>query len=225
MPSTVGTEDSPCQAELASTDSSVSTNSQTAAASSTTKYLYPSDINVLQAKRKGQIVIGSWKDDDDELAGFGLLEPKQEKKPKASKRTGKNRQERALSEWTARDVASEFCDRLKEKFPNNPPLVNSYKLSMILGKNRKEYGYTAEVEMKLVEKWFLDGHWHNAPSRHQYLLGSFLNMFKQYGSDLLNNSGVSESEEVTQLVASDGTKFPDTAVGRRWLEKHEEALK
>jgi DNA-binding Lrp family transcriptional regulator len=233
MPSAVGMakgkEESPCQAELASTDVQVVLSTDSTSTSTTNTWIYPSD----KSKRRKELVVSRRWNDDDDIAGFGLLDT-EDSKPKTpvKKNTGKTRHLRPQSEWTALDVASEFTSRLMAQFPGNMTLINTKNLAIALAKNRKQYGFSSELELVLMDKWFADEkNLRNAPSRHQFLIGSFLNLFKSDVEEGYSQLGVrmpqttpEASTAVKKLYASDGTPYDDTPLGRRFLAMHEEKL-
>lgn len=234
MPSGVGMatkkDTSPCQADLASTDVQVVLSTNSTSTSTNNSWIYPSD----KSRRRKELRVGRrWSDDDSELAGFGLLDT-EDSKPKqtAKKNTGKTRHLRPQSEWTALDVASEFTARLMSQFPGNLTLINTKNLAIALAKNRKDYGFSPELELVLMDKWFADErNLRNATTRHQFLIGSFLNMFKSDVEDGYSKLGVrmpqvnpEVSTAVKKLYASDGTPYDDTPLGRRFLAMHEERL-
>jgi len=123
------------------------TNSSDSKLSPVSKESYKEDTSYLLnpegvRERGAVIVIRKGYDDGDDLAGFGLLEPKEESKP-VKKSDPKTRGRRPQSEWTPMDVASEFSFLVGRKFPWLPGSVNVHILSRALAKYRNQYGTTA----------------------------------------------------------------------------------
>jgi hypothetical protein len=62
-----------------------------------------------------QVPMRKYDDDGDNLAGFGLVEPKDAPQPKIRKSDPKTRGRRPEHEWTAMDVAAEFSYQVGRK--------------------------------------------------------------------------------------------------------------
>jgi hypothetical protein len=180
-----------------------------------------------------------WKDTsgDDDIAGFGLFEEEMSQgqpKPKADKRKSSTRSQRPQSEWTANDIAAEFSERLAKLFPYTPGLVNVSAIRGALLKNRKQYGITPDIEMEIIRMFFADArNTKNADENARNIHAKFLHMFKTHLKDayaslgiaMPKNEAVTQSTEVDYLVASDGQRFDNSAIGRRLLKQHEQDLK
>ena len=77
-------------------------------------------------------------DDGEDLAGFGLVEPKDPPAIKVRKTDPKTRGKRPQHEWTAMDVAAEFSYQVGRKYPLLPGTVNVAKLAGALRKFRTQ---------------------------------------------------------------------------------------
>ena len=178
-----------------------------------------------------------WQDDDDEIAGVGLfpdeLPAKQAQGQTSDKRKPATRGRRPVTEWTSYDVAAEFSYRLSRKFPLIPGLVNVKELAGTLAKNRKNFGITPVVEMELMEMFFGDERrWRSAEAAPHLVHRKFIRMFTTELETALNNLGMIDemaspvdSEDKTDYIyASDGTRFVNSHLGRKSLERHENEL-
>lgn len=181
-----------------------------------------------RAPKKEIIVVGRWKDDDEDLAGVGLLDfdaPVAAKK--ISKRDPKTRRQRPQEEWTPADVASEFSSRVYDKIRGIPGLVNTNALRGALAANRSRFEMNATLEMELLERFFGDERnlaaIKGSPKKAH---GIFLNYIT------MNVSKVVEAFEMTAddkeehyIYASDGKRFDKSLPGRRDLKEYEEKLR
>lgn len=171
-----------------------------------------------------ETMVNRWSEDDD-VAGFGLLEgPVPE--PKVSKKDPKTRFQRPKEDWTAMDVASEFSSRVYAKVRGIPGMVNTMGLRGALASNRTKYGVTAEVELALIDKFFADGRNLNAIKRTpKGTVGIFLNFVTNNIQKVQAMPTIAEAidtaESIDYIVASDGRKFDKSIAGRAALERYE----
>jgi hypothetical protein len=175
-------------------------------------------------------VVNRWKDDDDDLAGVGLIEEKTVQTKKPSKREPKTRHSRPIEDWTPADIATEFSYRVYQALPGIPGVVNTRSLWGALAKNRKQFGVTAVLEYELLEKFFADSRNINslkqAPAyAHAKFLTYITNNIQAVASDL----GVEDQPEDIPVIepvnkyvyASDGRRFDNSMPGRLALKEHE----
>lgn len=67
------------------------------------------------------------------------------------------RSEKEISTWSAMDMAKEFRDRYRDKYPAKPGEVgNVVELGKILAARRKQFNVDALVEYKTLELWLAD---------------------------------------------------------------------
>jgi hypothetical protein len=182
----------------------------------------------LEERKEGEEMVNKWVDEDD-VAGVGLLDEKPVAQ-KVSKRDPKTRHQRPQEEWTAGDVASEFSWRVYDNVRGIPGLVNTMNLRGALAKNRTKFGITAEVEMKLMDKFFADGR--NLATIKKFpkgTVGLFLNFITNNIGSVSNEVTVEEAvamaETLEYLIATDGRKFDNSVPGRKALERYEQKLK
>jgi predicted transcriptional regulator len=167
-------------------------------------------------------MVNRWKEDDDDVAGFGLLD--EPSKKETIKKIPSTRYQRPKEEWTPGDVASEFASQLYSKIRGIPGLVNISKLAPVIGKYRKQYGTTAIYELQVLDTLLGDARKldlvrkepHNA-----YKL--FLRMLATEGAANPVES-VYEQAATDTIAASDGTLFDNSIPGRLALKEHEEEL-
>lgn len=174
-------------------------------------------------------------DDGDDLAGFGLVEPKDAPQPKINGRDPKTRGRRPQHEWTPMDVAAEFSFQVGRKYPLLPGTVKVKELSGALSKFRKQYGTTALIELELMRLFMADetNFKHigdEAPHLYKMYLASFGKRMNQARENLglsrVSKNAVAEpSATVAPLTASDGRTFQNSMSGRVQLQRHEERLK
>ena len=172
-------------------------------------------------------------DDGDELAGFGLIEPKDEPAKKISKRDPKTRGKRPEHEWTPMDVAAEFSFRVGRKYPLLPGTVNVRALSGALSKFRKQYGTTALIELELLRMFKADERnfkqiGDEAPNLYKLYLASFGKKMNQARENLGLGRVASEKTPTVKmptLTASDGRQFQNSMSGRAQLERYETKLR
>jgi Fe2+ or Zn2+ uptake regulation protein len=171
-------------------------------------------------------------DDGDELAGFGLIESKDEPAKKISKRDPKTRGKRPEHEWTPMDIAAEFSFRVGRKYPLLPGTVNVRALSGALAKFRKQYGTTALIELELLRLFMADEYnfksiGDEAPNLYKLYLASFGKKMNQ-ARENLGIGRVSEkklpTDKMAILVASDGREFQNSMSGRAQLERYEKKI-
>ena len=173
-----------------------------------------------------------WEDDGDNLAGFGLVEPKDAPSPKVRKSDPRTRGKRPEHEWTAMDVAAEFSYRVGKRYPLLPGTVNVRQLSGALSKFRKQYQTTALVELELLKLFMADErNFQNigdeAPHLYKLYLASFGKKMNQARENLglhKVNAKVDTSVKVSTLTASDGKVFQNSLSGRAQLERYEKRL-
>ena len=172
-------------------------------------------------------------DDGDELAGFGLIEPKDAPQQKVSKRDPKTRGKRPEHEWTPMDVAAEFSFRVGRKYPLLPGTVNVRALSGALSKFRKQYGTTALVELELLRLFMADERnfkqiGDEAPNLYKLYLASFGKKMNQARENLGLGRVAQEKTPTVKMAtvtASDGREFQNSMSGRAQLERYEKKLR
>ena len=172
-------------------------------------------------------------DDGDELAGFGLIEPKDEPAKKISKRDPKTRGKRPEHEWTPMDVAAEFSFRVGRKYPLLPGTVNVRALSGALSKFRKQYGTTALIELELLRLFMADERnfktiGDEAPNLYKLYLSSFGKKMNQARENLGLGRVAKEKVPTVSMptvTASDGKEFQNSMSGRAQLQRYEEKLR
>ena len=171
-------------------------------------------------------------DDGDDLAGFGLVEPKDSPQKKLSKRDPKTRGKRPEHEWTPMDVAAEFSFRVGRKYPLLPGTVNVRALSGALSKFRKQYGTTALIELELLRIFMADESnfksiGDEAPNLYKLYLASFGKKMNQ-ARENLGLGRISEkklpTDKMAVLIASDGREFQNSMSGRAQLERYEKKI-
>ncbi len=177
-----------------------------------------------QAPEENKLV-NRWSDDDDNLAGFGLLEgelPAKEKQQKAKL----HRSERPVDEWTAQMVASEFASRVYSKILGVPGMVNTKRLAIALATNRKKYGTTSALEVAAMDKFFSDTR--NIATLRKFPKNShgiFLNAITHFAAESSESTAVAQVEVTDYIYASDGRQFDNSMPGRAALERYEEKLR
>jgi hypothetical protein len=175
-------------------------------------------------------VVNRWKDDDDDLAGVGLIQDKPVQAKKPSKREPKTRHSRPIEEWTPADMATEFSYRVYQALPGIPGVVNTRNLWGALAKNRKNFGVTAVLEYEVLEKYFADAR--NLTSLKQapaYAHAKFLTFLTNNIQAVASDLGVEDLPEDIPVVeplnkyvyASDGRRFDNSMPGRLALKEHE----
>ena len=179
-------------------------------------------------KSKEVAVVNRWKDDDDDIAGFGLLEDEVQAKAKqVSKRDPKTRRQRPQEEWTAADVASEFSYRVYDKIRGIPGLVNTNALRGALSANRSRFEVSATLEMELMDRFFGDERnlatIKGSPKKAHGIFLNFITMnITKVTEDL---EMTSEDKDENYIYASDGKRFDKSMPGRRDLAEHEDKLR
>ena len=172
-------------------------------------------------------------DDGDDLAGFGLIEPKDVPQQKISKRDPKTRGKRPEHEWTPMDVAAEFSYRVGRKYPLLPGTVSVKALSGALAKFRKQYGTTALIELELLRLFMADESnfrhiGDEAPNLYKLYLASFGKKMNQARDNLGLNRIAPVKEPVAKMAtitASDGSQFQNSMSGRAQLQRYEKKLR
>ena len=173
-----------------------------------------------------------WEDDGDNLAGFGLVEPRDAESPKIRKSDPRTRGKRPEHEWSAMDVAAEFSYRVGKRFPLLPGTVNVRQLAGALNKFRKQYQTTALVELELLKLFMSDeNNFRNvgdeAPHLYKLYLASFGKKMNQARETLgltKVNAPENTSVKLGTLTASDGRVFQNSLSGRAQLERYEKRL-
>lgn len=196
--------------------------------SSTTKVKNTSYSLGAKAPKKEIPVVSRWKDDDEDLGGFGLLESDVQNKTKpVSKRDPKTRRQRPQEEWTAADVASEFSFRVYDKVRGIPGLVDTNALRGALAANRKRFEMNATLEMELMERFFGDERNLNAiKGSPKKAHGIFLNFITMNVSKVVEDLEMTaEDKSENYIYASDGKRFDKSMPGRRDLKEYEETLR
>lgn len=221
---------------------------------STADYIYNNDINnnieikttslfmfdSEHKKKKKEVVLKGWQEDDFELSGYGLFDdevPASKKTEKPSKRSSKTRHLRPQEDWTALDVAAEFSSRVYSKLPGAVNAVNTLQLQKILAKNRKQFNLTSIIELEVMRLFFEDPWFkNNARLNPQHVQGKFLRFFTSHLRIALDNLGmhsdlsISETQAISEktpdfVYASDGTKFDNSMPGRYDLMEYEKTLR
>ena len=172
-------------------------------------------------------------DDGEDLAGFGLVEPKDAVQPKIRKSDPKTRGRRPEHEWTPMDVAAEFSFLVGRKYPLLPGTVNVKQLSGALARFRKQYGTTPLIELELLKMFMADernfrGIGDEAPHLYKLYLASFRTNMNRARENLGLGKLTLKEEPVVKigtLTASDGRVFQNSLSGRAQLERHEKRLK
>ena len=180
-----------------------------------------------------RVPMRQYEDDGSNLAGFGLVEPKDAPQPKIRKSDPKTRGRRAEHEWTPMDVAAEFSFRVGRKYPLLPGTVSVKQLSGALAKFRKQYDTNALIELELLRLFMADErNFQNigdeAPMLYKMYLASFGKKMNQARENLgLNkiNAPMDTKAKMETLTASDGRTFQNSLSGRAQLARHEKRLK
>lgn len=180
-----------------------------------------------------RIPMRKWEDDGENLAGFGLVEPKDAPQPKIRKSDPRTRGKRPEHEWTPMDVAAEFSYRVGKKYPLLPGTVNVKQLSGALAKFRKQYDTTPLIELELLRLFMVDENnfkdiGDEAPFLYKKFLSSFGKKMNQARANLgLNKvtAKIDTTPKASTLTASDGRVFQNSLSGRAQLERHEQRLK
>jgi hypothetical protein len=179
-----------------------------------------------------QVPMRKYDDDGDNLAGFGLVEPKDAPQPKIRKSDPKTRGRRPEHEWTAMDVAAEFSYQVGRKYPLLPGTVSVKSLSGALAKFRKQYETTALIELELLRLFMADeNNFKNIGDEAPFLYKMFLASFGKKMNQARENLGLNKitakldtSPTSARLSASDGRTFQNSISGRAQLERHEKRL-
>ena len=180
-----------------------------------------------------KVPMRKYEDDGDDLAGFGLIEPKDAPQPKIRRSDPKTRGRRPEHEWTPMDVAAEFSFQVGRKYPLLPGTVNVKTLSGALAKFRKQYETTPLIELELLRLFMADeSNFRNigdeAPFLYKMFLASFGKKMNQARENLglgRINAKVETVETSARLIASDGRTFQNSLSGRAQLERHEKRIK
>lgn len=209
----------------------------------TSKPLVPNSQSSYQLKDLGnkekenlkeiKVPMRKWDDDGDDLAGFGLVEPRDVPEQRVRKSDPRTRGKRPEHEWTPMDVAAEFSFRVGRKYPLLPGTVNVRSLSGALSKFRKQYGTTALIELELLKMFMEDERnfkdlGDEAPHLYKKYLASFGKKMNQARENLGLQKVTSKIVDVDKsrtLVASDGRVFQNSLSGRAQLERHEVNLR
>ena len=173
-----------------------------------------------------------YQDDGDNLAGFGLVEPKDAPSPKIRKSDPKTRGRRPEHEWTPMDVAAEFSFRVGRKYPLLPGTVSVKQLSGALAKFRKQYETTALIELELLRLFMADeNNFKNIGDEAPFLYKMFLASFGKKMNQARDNLGLNKitakldtTPSSATISASDGRTFQNSISGRAQLERHEKRL-
>jgi hypothetical protein len=180
-----------------------------------------------------RVPMREYQDDGDNLAGFGLVEPKDASQPKIRKSDPKTRGRRPEHEWTPMDVAAEFSYRVGRKYPLLPGTVSVKQLSGALAKFRKQYDTNALIELELLKLFMADERnftniGDEAPMLYKMFLASFGKKMNQARENLgLNkiNAPIDTAVKMGTLQASDGRTFQNSLSGRAQLARYEQRLK
>jgi hypothetical protein len=179
-----------------------------------------------------QVPMRKYEDDGDNLAGFGLVEPKDAPQPKIRRSDPKTRGRRPEHEWTPMDVAAEFSFQVGRKYPLLPGTVNVKTLSGALAKFRKQYETTPLIELELLRLFMADeSNFRNIGDEAPFLYKMFLSSFGKKMNQARENLGLGrvnaklDTEPTSaRLIASDGRTFQNSLSGRTQLERHEKRL-
>ena len=172
-------------------------------------------------------------DDGEDLAGFGLVEPKDAPAVKVRKTDPKTRGKRPQHEWTPMDIAAEFSYQVGRRYPLLPGTVNVAKLAGALRKFRTQYHTTALIELELLRLFMGDERnfkdiGDEAPHLYKMYLASFGKKMNQARENLGLNKVTAKLDTTPTsgtLIASDGRVFQNSLSGRTQLERHEKKLK
>ena len=191
------------------------------------------DIETKGFMREIRVPMRKWEDDGNDLAGFGLVEPKDATQPKIRKSDPKTRGRRPEHEWTPMDVAAEFSFCVGRKYPLLPGTVSVKQLSGAIAKFRKQYDTNALIELELLRLFMADERnfkdiGSEAPLLYKMYLSSFGKKMNQARENLgLNkiNAPINTSVKMGTLQASDGRTFQNSLSGRAQLVRYEQRLK
>jgi DNA-binding transcriptional ArsR family regulator len=190
------------------------------------------DIEEKDFLKEIKVPMRKWEDDGDDLAGFGLVEPREAKQPRIRKSDPKTRGKRPEHEWTPMDVAAEFSYQVGRLYPLLPGTVNVKSLSGALAKFRGQYNTTALIELELLRLFIADERnfeqiGDEAPFLYKKYLASFGKKMNQARENLgltKVNAPVETSVKIGTLTASDGRVFQNSLSGRAQLERYEKRL-
>lgn len=179
-----------------------------------------------------QVPMRKYDNDGDNLAGFGLVEPKDAPQPKIRKSDPKTRGRRPEHEWTAMDVAAEFSYQVGRKYPLLPGTVSVKSLSGALAKFRKQYETNALIELELLRLFMADeNNFKNIGDEAPFLYKMFLASFGKKMNQARENLGLNKitakldtTPSSATISASDGRTFQNSISGRAQLERHEKRL-
>ena len=156
-------------------------------------------------------------DTGDDLAGFGLVEPKDAPQPKIRKSDPRTRGKRPEHEWTPMDVAAEFSFQVGRKYPLLPGTVNVKSLSGALAKFRKQYQTTALIELELLRLFMADERnfkevGDEAPLLYKKFLASFKTKINQ-ARENLGLAKINADRKSTRLNSSHSSvsRMPSSA--------------
>ena len=199
------------------------------------------DIGNPKVSEEGPIVlVRKYEDDGDDLAGFGLVEPKASPAQRFSKNDPKTRGKRPEHEWTPMDVASEFSFLIGRKYPLLPGTVKVRDLAGALSKYRRDFHTTAVIELELMRLFMADpDNFRGVGDDGGFLYKKYLASFNRNMNKARQNLGlssvtskefdetqpVSATVQPTKLVASDGTEFDRTIAGTAAYRRYENRLK
>ena len=190
------------------------------------------DIEEKDFLKEIKVPMRKWEDDGEDLAGFGLVEPKEAAQPRIRKSDPKTRGKRPEHEWTPMDVAAEFSYQVGRVYPLLPGTVNVKSLSGALAKFRNQYNTTALIELELLRLFMADERnfeqiGDEAPFLYKKYLASFGKKMNQARENLgltKVNAPVQTSVKIGTLTASDGRVFQNSLSGRAQLERYEKRL-
>ena len=183
-------------------------------------------------RRVIKVSMRKWEDDGEDLAGFGLVEPKVLPQRSIRKSDPKTRGRRPQHEWTPMDVAAEFSYQVGRKYPLLPGTVSVKSLSGALAKFRKQYDTTPLIELELLRLFMADERnfaqiGDEAPHLYKKYLASFGKKMNQARENLgltKVNAPADTSVKIGTLTASDGRVFQNSLSGRVQLERYEKRL-
>ena len=179
-----------------------------------------------------KIPMRKWEDDGEDLAGFGLVEPKVLPQRAVRKSDPKTRGRRPQHDWTPMDVAAEFSYQVGRKYPLLPGTVSVKSLSGALAKFRKQYDTTPLIELELLRLFMADERnfaqiGDEAPHLYKKYLASFGKKMNQARENLgltKVNAPADTSVKIGTITASDGRIFQNSLSGRAQLERYEKRL-
>jgi hypothetical protein len=176
-------------------------------------------------------VVNSWSDDDD-IAGFGLLDSEvfeKQKPKKVNKARPVNRMLRPEVSWSAQDVATEFGMMLYQHCKAHTGPLDSNSLRTILSTYRKRYNLTSTSELEVLRMMFADENAltqiRKSPERGYKIYLSWLINYVNQTANGTKEVALDTKKRSEYVYASDGTEFDNSMSGRIDLAQYEATLK